>query len=162
MPTPTPTAPSSDALLPFPETAWPKLRAALQHIADHPSEFYMGTYIVRLSAEHTSPDDVRRLERMVGGTLPACGTVACLAGRITLMDDPDAVTAHTGSALMVLGLSGAILEEDDEGPIKFSDPISQALHDVFLTVRIHTYAELADTLNETFTFPEALPSSVPA
>ncbi|GAB3251806.1 hypothetical protein [Kineosporia babensis] len=108
----------------FPKHAWPLLKKALQHIADHPSEFDMSDWLI-VDAH--------------------CGTTACLAGRITLIDNPD----FTG-------------KPDDEAAcgamgIDPWSPEGRALDNTFYQTEIETYEELCENLLADFTFPEPLP-----
>jgi hypothetical protein len=149
--------------LTFPAESWPLMRRALQHIAGHPDEFYMGAYVMRTVGGGW---DQEAVERNLGHPLPECGTVACLAGRIQLESgeplDSDSFGAR--GALLALGL---------HVPVDFCafsydpfsvDPVPRALIDVFTETWIRTYAELREALEARFTFPEPLPepSAVPA
>jgi hypothetical protein len=129
----------------FPEHAWPLLRKALEHIAAHPDEFYMGYWWVGL--EHTN--EVAEVVATTGLPFPECGTAACLAGHICLEAGVDPVSEGIGGgrALRLLGLPDL-------------SPAGLALRDVFSMTEIASYAELRVELASRFTFPEPLPEPV--
>lgn len=147
--------------IPFPEHAWPLLKRALEHIAEHPGSFYMPSWVVRLGDE-ASPlrgtEMAEEVTKVTGLPLPACGTVACLAGWVVLLDG-SAYEPNDETALLVLGLSTDWNYVD--GDRLYRDPISQALTEVFVDESISSYAELAEALTDVFDFPEPLPA-VPA
>jgi hypothetical protein len=135
--------------IPFPQHAWPLLRKALEHIAAHPDEFYMGDWL--LYTDRLDPDDendaaeIRCVTAATGLPLPACGTVACLAGRIVLLSGDETLPDHAGG--LALGLM----------------PGSSArslLEDVFDLTDIRSYAQLRRALEDRFTFPEPLPEAM--
>lgn len=81
--------------IPFPAHAWPLMKQALQHIADHPSEFDMADWVAR--DQH-------------------CGTTACLAGRIALIANPAEPVPNDFAACAAMGIDtwsgiGAALDE---------------------------------------------------
>jgi hypothetical protein len=117
--------------IPFPAHAWPLMRSALAHIADHPEEFDMAWFVHR---NH-------------------CGTTACLAGRIALIHNPKTDYASSFSAMRALGISN----EYDDYLQMWDDPVAGALDEVFQAVDIATYEELTAALLARFTFPEPLP-----
>lgn len=150
---------TTDDRLVFPAHAWPLFKDSLQHIADHPDEFYMGSWV---STAHTLADEgitVEDIEKVTGHPFPACGTVACLAGRITITANPGVLDhewpdVDTYSALTALGIT------DPDGDVVLTDRVAYALEGVFDMTHIRTYAELRGELESRFVFPEPLP--VPA
>lgn len=137
--------------LEFPAQAWPKLKAALQHIADHPAEFYMPDYILR---EYWATDStIRLVEWTTGHKFPECGTVACLAGHIVLQSDPDTDLINARRAIRVLGIDVETYEYSGE----FVDEVAEALRQTFVETDIRTYRELCAKLTREFVFPEPLP-----
>lgn len=88
--------------IPFPEHAWPLLRRALEHIAAHPGEFWMGAFLLDF-AESDSVDIECWAREHPAMKAPACGTVACLAGRICL--EAGAFEFNSFAAFDALGLS---------------------------------------------------------
>ncbi|GAB6901989.1 hypothetical protein [Kineosporia succinea] len=140
--------------IPFPAHAWPLLRAALQHIADHPEEFWMQQFT-------TSPEYVKELRGVDSCWLPAqlpppgaCGTIACLGGRIALIHDPSTVHVTSFTVMRALGLPDIF----DDYHERWEDETSQALDDVFQDMDIDSYPDLKNALLARFTFPEPLPS----
>ena len=132
--------------IPFPEHAWPLMKAALQHIADHPEEFYMGDYILRGPEIEDERNWMARLGWPRHMPANACGTVACLAGRIDLIANPLAVDSSTESALETLGLD-PYDESSAAGTMAY----------IFDMATIRDYGELAAALLARFTFPVPLP-----
>jgi hypothetical protein len=152
--------------LTFPAESWPLMRRALQHIADHPDEFYMRAYVLRVGGGGWNR---KAIERELGHPVPECGTVACLAGRIQLEagEPPDGADFGSRGALLALGMDvpdDACTCGCDDYALPALPDIQQALVDVFHLEEIRTYAELCEALEARFTFPEPLPepSAVPA
>lgn len=143
--------------IPFPDHAWPLMKRALEHIAEHPGSFYMPAWVIRLDDFHheTRAAMKQQITAVTGQPIPACGTVACLAGWITLLDHEDRYPNDV-SALEVLGLPTDW--EVQDGFHFFRDDASRALAEVFEADEVRTYADLCVELQDRFSFPEPLPT----
>lgn len=138
---------SYDAPIPFPEHAWPLFRKALEHIAQHPDEFYMKFFTVVRGKDH--PNLMGQVETRTQLPFPQCGTAACLAGHISMAagHDPSVESVSASMALEDLGL----------GDTGGGNQVVNRLVDIFGLVNLRTYSELRDVLMGAFTFPEPLP-----
>jgi hypothetical protein len=141
--------------IPFPAHAWPLMRSALRHIADHEDQFWMGAFIQ--GADDALTDFTSAGFLTVCPPRPACGTVACLAGRLVLIDRPHLISlAHTDPDIAFESLAFESLRIDG-GDYR---AVRRSLLDVFMSQNIANYGELRASLLARFTFPEPLPESI--
>lgn len=160
--------------IPFPESAWPRLKAALEMIAAEPARLYMRDWAI----PNIKRDGYESEILAIHGEVPPCGTAACLAGWIGItykMDvqgkdlkiaarEIDSLGAPAAYALRAMGLrsqrSSRIPHEWSENP----EPVAWAFEDpghgiFYMTGVIREYADLRRELMARFTFPEDLPEA---
>lgn len=150
-----------DEPIPFPDSAWPKLRAGLQFVADEPLRLNMSDWIIRFP-EHPLPFSwIAGLGEQfvaVRGGMPPCRTVVCLSGAIVIAEDPDAEIGDMKSSLDVLGLDTTYQWFESDRENRYEDPVADRLVAIYGMTYISTYAQLCRVLQYAFTFPGELPA----
>jgi hypothetical protein len=121
----------------------------LEHIASHPDELFMRSWIVVRGREVNGDEVLEEVTRATGMPFPACGTTACLAGHIRLATGVPALDIWDSSRISRDAL-------DDLG-IPYDSAAGRELEDMFDRTEITAYADLREALNESFIFPEELP-----